>query len=117
MDKSEAKMASATPHSDDSAMVPADLPETPEVLSNVQLSLVILGSVYVTFIIYYTFESFYTNTRSHNTRLWLSLFLCSLETTIVSTSLIHIANDLQDLSNAGWIVVAYLLTFNGNVVI
>ncbi|CAM1501898.1 Fc.00g038820.m01.CDS01 [Cosmosporella sp. VM-42] len=66
--------------------------EPPQPLGNYQLSLVILG-------------------------LWLSLFLCSLETTIVSTALVHIANDLNDLSEAGWIVVAYLLTFNAFILI
>ncbi|KAH7176781.1 putative MFS multidrug transporter [Dactylonectria macrodidyma] len=66
--------------------------ESPQTISNLQLSLVISG-------------------------LWLSLFLCSLETTIVSTSLIHISNDLDDLNQASWIVVAYLLTFNAFILI
>ncbi|KPM39646.1 hypothetical protein AK830_g6896 [Neonectria ditissima] len=66
--------------------------QLPHTISNLQLSLIVLG-------------------------LWLSLFLCSLETTIVSTSLIHISNDLDDLNQAGWIVVAYLLTFNAFILI
>ncbi|KAI1378450.1 putative MFS multidrug transporter [Hypoxylon crocopeplum] len=98
MSDSETKMASPVPHCSDSEIVPNDSPETPESpqptaeLHNLQLVLVILG-------------------------LWLSLFLCSLETTIVSTSLIHIANDLHDLGDASWIVVAYLLTFNAFMLI
>ncbi|KAF7553555.1 hypothetical protein G7Z17_g3561 [Cylindrodendrum hubeiense] len=67
-------------------------PEPPQTITNLQLSVVISG-------------------------LWLSLFLCSLETTIVSTSLIHISNDLDDLNQASWIVVAYLLTFNAFILI
>ncbi|KAI1770464.1 putative MFS multidrug transporter [Hypoxylon cercidicola] len=92
MTKSEDQIAPSAPPSSDTTAETTNPPATTEVLSNVQLSLVILG-------------------------LWLSLFLCSLETTIVSTSLIHIANDLHDLSDAGWIVVAYLLTFNAFILI
>ncbi|KAI0887635.1 putative MFS multidrug transporter [Annulohypoxylon maeteangense] len=92
MSESETKMAPQEPQANETTIVTNYTPDSPEVLHNSQLILVILG-------------------------LWLSLFLCSLETTIVSTSLIHIANDLQDLSNAGWIVVAYLLTFNAFILI
>ncbi|KAI0382787.1 putative MFS multidrug transporter [Hypomontagnella monticulosa] len=92
MTESKIKMDTSEPHTSETTIMTDDTPEATEVLSNLQLSLVILG-------------------------LWLSLFLCSLETTIVSTSLIHIANDLHDLSNAGWIVVAYLLTFNAFILI
>ncbi|GAB1319699.1 Vacuolar basic amino acid transporter 5 [Madurella fahalii] len=49
--------------------------------------------------------------------LWLSLFLCALETTIVSTSLVHISNDLEEFGDSGWIVVAYLLTYNAFILI
>ena len=45
--------------------------------------------------------------------LWICLFLSALETMIVSTALQTISNDLQDLSKSTWIVVAYLLTYNG----
>ncbi|KAF7562019.1 hypothetical protein G7046_g2123 [Stylonectria norvegica] len=68
------------------------LTDSTQPMSNLQLSLVILG-------------------------LWVSLFLCSLETTIVSTSLVHISDDFNDLSEAGWIVVVYLLTFNAFILI
>ncbi|KAK7431791.1 hypothetical protein QQZ08_001731 [Neonectria magnoliae] len=80
----------SVPNSDSADTINAKEPT--QTISNLQLSLVISG-------------------------LWLSLFLCSLETTIVSTSLIHISNDLDDLNQAGWIVVAYLLTFNAFILI
>ncbi|KAI2466980.1 putative MFS multidrug transporter [Annulohypoxylon bovei var. microspora] len=92
MVESETKMESPEPHANETAIIANYAPDSAEVLHNTQLGLVVLG-------------------------LWVSLFLCSLETTIVSTSLIHIANDLHDLSNAGWIVVAYLLTFNAFILI
>ncbi|KAI1454901.1 putative MFS multidrug transporter [Annulohypoxylon moriforme] len=92
MNESETKMTSSEPQANGTTIIANYTPDSTEVLHNTQLSLVILG-------------------------LWISLFLCSLETTIVSTSLIHIANDLQDLSNAGWIVIAYLLTFNAFILI
>ncbi|KAI1102912.1 putative MFS multidrug transporter [Jackrogersella minutella] len=92
MTEPEIKMASPEPQASEATVVTSYTPDSAQVLHNTQLGLVILG-------------------------LWVSLFLCSLETTIVSTSLIHIANDLQDLSNAGWIVVAYLLTFNAFILI
>ncbi|KAI1204357.1 putative MFS multidrug transporter [Annulohypoxylon truncatum] len=92
MTESETKMDSPEPQANETTIIANHVPDSTEVLHNAQLSLVILG-------------------------LWLSLFLCSLETTIVSTSLIHIASDLNDLSNSGWIVVAYLLTFNAFILI
>lgn len=92
MAKSETKMTSSEPQSNETTIVANYTPDSTEVLHNAQLGLVILG-------------------------LWISLFLCSLETTIVSTSLIHIANDLDDLKNSGWIVIAYLLTFNAFILI
>ncbi|XDG01194.1 hypothetical protein ABKA04_000809 [Annulohypoxylon sp. FPYF3050] len=92
MVESETKMASPELQSNETTIVANYTPDSTEVLHNAQLGLVILG-------------------------LWISLFLCSLETTIVSTSLIHIANDLDDLKNSGWIVIAYLLTFNAFILI
>ena len=47
-------------------------------------------------------------------RLCLSLLLSTLETTIVSTSLISITNALQGFENRDWVVTSYLLTYTGN---
>jgi hypothetical protein len=41
------------------------------------------------------------------------MLLSTLETTIVSTSLVSIVNALQGFSQAGWVVTAYLLTYTG----
>ncbi|CEJ93555.1 hypothetical protein VHEMI09135 [[Torrubiella] hemipterigena] len=41
------------------------------------------------------------------------LLLSSLDTSIVSTSLITISHDLSDFVNAPWIILAYLLTYMG----
>lgn len=43
----------------------------------------------------------------------LSTFLVNLEITIVSTSLVSIANDLDDFGPTSWIVTAYLITYTG----
>lgn len=43
----------------------------------------------------------------------LSTFLVNLEITIVSTSLVSIANDLHDFGRTSWIVTAYLITYTG----
>ncbi|CRG90950.1 Multidrug resistance protein fnx1 [Talaromyces islandicus] len=45
--------------------------------------------------------------------LWTCLFLSALETTIVATALNKISSDLDSLGQSTWIVVAYLLTYNG----
>ncbi|KAK3390170.1 major facilitator superfamily transporter [Podospora didyma] len=45
--------------------------------------------------------------------LCLSLLLSTLETTIVSTSLVSIINALQGFSQSGWVVTSYLLTYTG----
>ncbi|TQV96693.1 MFS multidrug transporter [Cordyceps javanica] len=45
--------------------------------------------------------------------LWICLFLSALETTIVSTALRSMSSDLKGLSQSTWVVVAYLLTYNG----
>ncbi|EGC49537.1 drug resistance transporter [Histoplasma capsulatum var. duboisii H88] len=47
----------------------------------------------------------------------LSTFLVNLEITIVSTSLVSIANDLDDFGPTSWIVTAYLITYTGGLVI
>ncbi|SCV50326.1 uncharacterized protein FFB14_11396 [Fusarium fujikuroi] len=45
--------------------------------------------------------------------LWICLFLSALETTIVATALRTISDDLDGLKQSNWVVVAYLLTYNG----
>ncbi|KND87579.1 putative MFS-type transporter YusP [Tolypocladium ophioglossoides CBS 100239] len=45
--------------------------------------------------------------------LWISLFLSTLETTIVSTSLVSITNALNGFILRDWLVTAYLLTYTG----
>jgi hypothetical protein len=40
-----------------------------------------------------------------------ALMLATIETTIVSTTLVTISSDLEHFNIAGWIVVAYLLTY------
>ncbi|OTB13104.1 hypothetical protein K445DRAFT_169866 [Daldinia sp. EC12] len=49
--------------------------------------------------------------------LCLSLFLSTLETTIVSTSLISITNALGDFEQRDWVVTSYLITYTGFLVI
>jgi hypothetical protein len=48
-----------------------------------------------------------------STRLWISLFLSSIDTTIVATALIKITDELHGLDKAQWIVVAYLISLSG----
>ncbi|KAI1374025.1 drug resistance transporter EmrB/QacA subfamily [Hypoxylon crocopeplum] len=48
--------------------------------------------------------------------LCLSLLLSTLETTIVSTSLISITNALGDFEQRDWVVTAYLITYTGFLV-
>lgn len=45
--------------------------------------------------------------------LFLSLFIATLEVSIVSTSLVTITDSLQDFGDSSWIVIAYLLTYTG----
>ncbi|KAI1849686.1 hypothetical protein JX266_004635 [Neoarthrinium moseri] len=45
--------------------------------------------------------------------LWIALFLSTLETTIVSTSLVSITNFLDGFMIRDWIVTAYLITYTG----
>ncbi|KAI2622334.1 drug resistance transporter EmrB/QacA subfamily [Hypoxylon sp. NC1633] len=49
--------------------------------------------------------------------LCLSLLLSTLETTIVSTSLISITNALGDFEQRDWVVTAYLITYTGFLVV
>ncbi|PYI08367.1 putative MFS multidrug transporter [Aspergillus sclerotiicarbonarius CBS 121057] len=49
--------------------------------------------------------------------LWISLFLAALDSTIISTALLSIASDFHDDDQSGWIVTAYLLTYNAFVLI
>ncbi|KAL4884292.1 major facilitator superfamily domain-containing protein [Aspergillus karnatakaensis] len=49
--------------------------------------------------------------------LWISLFLSSIDSTIISTSVFAISNDLHGSSQSSWIVTAYLLTYNAFVLI
>ncbi|PNY25087.1 MFS-type transporter [Tolypocladium capitatum] len=46
-------------------------------------------------------------------RLLVGLLFSSLDTSIVSTSLVTISHELNDFANAPWIVLAYLLTYMG----
>jgi MFS family permease len=46
-------------------------------------------------------------------RIGLSLFLSTLEVTIVSTSLVSITNALNGFDKSSWIVTSYLLTYTG----
>lgn len=47
--------------------------------------------------------------------MWIALFLSTVETTIVSTSLVSITNALSGFDKRDWIVTAYLLTYTGAV--
>ena len=46
-------------------------------------------------------------------RICLSLFLASLEVSIVDTSLVVISADLENFSEISWVIAAYLLTYSG----
>jgi hypothetical protein len=50
---------------------------------------------------------------SHLHRIWISLFLSTLETTIVSTSLVAIADSLDGFEARNWVITAYFLTYTG----
>lgn len=47
------------------------------------------------------------------TGVWISLFLSTLETTIVSTSLVSITDAIHGFAMRDWIVTAYLITYTG----
>ncbi|KAI0430861.1 major facilitator superfamily transporter [Xylaria sp. FL1042] len=49
--------------------------------------------------------------------LCVSLLLSTLDTTIVSTSLVSIVNDLHGFDRSGWVVTSYLLTYTGFLII
>ncbi|THY60450.1 MFS general substrate transporter [Aureobasidium pullulans] len=53
----------------------------------------------------------------HVIRLCLALLLATLDTTIISTSLITIASDFGHFDQASWIIVSYLLTYSGFLLI
>lgn len=50
---------------------------------------------------------------TEDSSLLMGLLFSSLDTSIVSTSLVTISHDLNDFTNAPWIVLAYLLTYMG----
>ncbi|KAH8842136.1 hypothetical protein MCOR07_004205 [Pyricularia oryzae] len=62
---------------------------------------------------------FHTGWRLHalTTGMCIGLLLSSLETTIVSTSLVSIVDQLQGFDKASWIVTAYLATNTGFLII
>ncbi|KAH6706125.1 hypothetical protein VD0002_g5664 [Verticillium dahliae] len=62
---------------------------------------------------------YHTGWRLHalTAGLCLSLLLSTLETTIVSTSLVSIVDHLQGFDRASWIVTSYLLTYTGFLII
>ncbi|GLB04249.1 hypothetical protein AtubIFM57258_009965 [Aspergillus tubingensis] len=51
------------------------------------------------------------------TGLYVSFFLTGLESTIVSTSLVAITDDLQGFGRSSWIITSYLLTYAGFLMI
>ncbi|KIL87403.1 hypothetical protein FAVG1_09109 [Fusarium avenaceum] len=64
-------------------------------------------------------RKYLTGWRLHclSAALWISLFLSTLETTIVSTALVSITNALNGFILRDWIVTSYLLTYTGFLVI
>ncbi|OJJ46831.1 hypothetical protein ASPZODRAFT_24938 [Penicilliopsis zonata CBS 506.65] len=62
---------------------------------------------------------FLTGWRLHITTLALliNLYLVNLETTIVSTSLVTIADEMQAFNRTTWIVTGYLITYTGFIII
>ena len=49
---------------------------------------------------------------SHLSRLYIGLLLSSLESTIVSTALVNIADDFKNYNESNWVVITYLLTYS-----
>ena len=49
--------------------------------------------------------------------LLLCLYLVNLEVTIVSTSLVNIANDLSGFDKSNWIITGYLITYTGFIIV
>ncbi|KAL4964021.1 putative MFS multidrug transporter [Aspergillus stella-maris] len=50
-------------------------------------------------------------------RLWISLFLAALDSTIISTAVFDISNSFNSTSKSAWIVTSYLLTYNAFVLL
>jgi hypothetical protein len=48
--------------------------------------------------------------------IWIALFLSTLETTIVSTSLVSIADALSGFEERNWVVTSYFLTYTGKII-
>jgi hypothetical protein len=48
-----------------------------------------------------------------SSRIWIALFLSTLETTIVSTCLVAISDSLNGFERRNWIVTSYFLTYTG----
>ena len=46
-------------------------------------------------------------------RLWISLFISAMDTTIISTALFSISSEFRSFNQSGWLIVSYLLTYNG----
>lgn len=46
-------------------------------------------------------------------RVYLGLFLATMEVSIVSTALVAITDDLGDFGQSTWVVISYLLTYTG----
>ncbi|KAH8724201.1 major facilitator superfamily transporter [Phaeosphaeriaceae sp. PMI808] len=66
------------------------------------------------------FQSYYLegwNLQVLNVAICLGLFLATLESTIVSTSLLSITNSLHGFQKSSWIVTSYLLTFTGFLIV
>ncbi|KAF2876336.1 major facilitator superfamily domain-containing protein [Massariosphaeria phaeospora] len=49
--------------------------------------------------------------------LWLCLFISAMDTTIITTGLIKISSEFNGLSQAAWLITAYLLTYNAFLMI
>ncbi|PSN65615.1 MFS general substrate transporter [Corynespora cassiicola Philippines] len=49
--------------------------------------------------------------------IWLCLFMASMDTTIITTALIKISSEYNALSQAPWLVTAYLLPYNSFLMI
>ena len=51
--------------------------------------------------------------EAENSRLLMSLFMSQLESTIMSTSIVNITNDLGGYGKSSWVFTAYLVTYSG----
>jgi MFS family permease len=59
----------------------------------------------------------YTQIDRYLLSLLFALLLSTLETTIVATTLVNIASSFGQFDISGWIVVAYLLTYTGFLIV